>query len=113
MAIFIDGIGEVSMTLHCDPDFPVGSPCYMDGDNYIEPCTVDAEFFGIVERVEGSLAAVTVRGIAEVPFSGTFPGYGSVSLAADGQGGVHTYADGKKYTVLSADQTKKTIKIFL
>lgn len=113
MAIFIDGIGEVCMTLHCDPEFPVGSPCYMDGDNYIEACAEDADFFGIVERVEDSLAAVIVRGVAEVSYSGTFPGYGLVTLAADGQGGVHVCEEGRKYTVLSADPTKKTLKIFL
>lgn len=113
MAISVNGIGQVRITLQCDPDLPVGCPCYIEEDRYVEACAEGSSFFGIVENVDDIFAAVIIRGITSVPYSGNFPGYGQQKLAADGEGGVKADENGKEYTVISADTTAKTLFILL
>lgn len=113
MAVSTEGIGQVRITVKCNPEMTAGVPCYVDGESFVDICADGSEFVGIVDHVEGSLASVIIRGVVTVSYSGTFPGYGLVSLAGDGLGGVKAYADGEKYTVLSADRTKQTINILL
>lgn len=113
MAISMDGIGRVCVTMKCDTNMTAGAPCYIDSEYYVKACSEEDVFFGIVDKVDGGLASVVIRGVVTVPYSGNIPGYGPTPLAADGQGGIGQYDDAKEYPILAIDRINHTVTILL
>lgn len=93
---------------------PPGKPCKITANNTVGACAAGDKFFGVVSRVEGSVAGVIMGGYVELPYTGTTaPTVGHCALVADGTGGVKTDAGGVQYLVCKVDATNKIIGLFL
>ena len=113
MAISFGSIGEKYVTFLAADSAKKGEVCKVSTNCTAAGCAAGDEFCGLVREVEGGRAGVQLGGYMEVAFSGTMPSVGYATLAADGNGGVKSAQSGKKCLIVFADNSAKTIGLFL
>ncbi len=111
MKAAFEEIGYLAVTF-AQTGCAAGKVCKLGGNAAVAPCAAGDKFCGIAQSIRGGYAAVQVEGFAEVPYTGTAPGVGYVSLCADGSGGVKTGA-GREYLVVNVDTAAKIVTIKL
>ena len=78
-----------------------------------DSCVSSDRFCGVAYGIRGQAAAVQIRGMITVPYSGTAPKPGFSKLCADGTGGVKVSEAGESYLTLAVDTAAKTVTINL
>lgn len=114
MSVSFEAIQEQYVTFEAAESAASGKPCKITANNTVGACAAGDKFFGVVSRVEGSVAGVIMGGYVELPYTGTTaPTVGHCALVADGTGGVKADAGGVQYLVCMVDATNKIIGLFL
>lgn len=113
MFINFDDIGQVCVTFRGDPNTTVGAPCGLSRERTVELAGEGESFIGKVVSIRKQIANVVVKGFVTLPYSGTAPGVGYVSLAGDGAGAITVCDDGRAYLVVDVDTVNKTATILL
>ena len=116
MKVSFEGIGESVVTFYNDGESGAGAgvPVKMSGNGEISVCQDGDRFFGVALANEGDFAAVQTGGFVQLPYTGTAPGVGFATLAADGAGGVKAVTTGGgEFLVIEADTANKILGIML
>ncbi len=91
-----------------------GVPVKMTASNTVGPCAAGEDFCGLALELKVPYVTAQTGGFVSLPYSGTAPQPGYVSLAADGSGGVKSVASGgRQLLVINADTAKKTVGFML
>ncbi len=90
-----------------------GYPVSMSGNSKVSNAPDGAAPVGICLHVRSGIAAVQMKGYAEVSYTGTAPALGWASILSNGQGGVKTGAGGVSCLVVSVDTAAKTLGLYL
>ena len=101
MKVAFNSIGEHLVTFASN-GVNKGEPVKVSAAGTVSPCSAGDVFDGAAVDVRGGYASVALDGFVTLPYTGTAPGIGHVTLAADGSGGVKTAASGGR-TVLAVD----------
>ena len=112
MKFSYEGIGAWSATFAAQ-DVTEGQVVKLSASDTASPCAKGNPFIGVVISQHNGICGVQMGGLAEVPYSGSAPAVGKVSLTADGKGGVCTGESGEKYLVVSVDTVRSTCVIRL
>jgi hypothetical protein len=113
MSIAFNGIGEVMATFLTQGEVTGGIPVKLASNATVTPCTSGEAFLGIALEPRDGAAAVQIGGFVTVPYTGTAPKVGRVTLAADGSGGVTVSSGGVSLPVVSVDTIAQTAVIYL
>ncbi len=113
MSVSFEGVGQVCATF-LGGGLTEGQVVKMTGSGAVGACGADDAFFGVALCCKDDACTVQVGGFVSVSYSGTAPGVGWQTLAADGKGGVKTAAGGSvTCPVVDVDTTAKTVTILL
>lgn len=115
MSVAFQGIETLVVTFRTE-GVTAGKPAAMSANETVTDAADATAPVGLVLNQRGKLAAVQVKGFARMPYSGTAPGLGFVSLVADGQGGLRTAASsesGRSCLVVQVDETNHEVGVFL
>lgn len=113
MSVAFYGTQETVLSFEAGTSVTTGAPVVISDNNQVADAAAGAQMAGIALHVRNDIAAVQVRGYAEISFSGTAPGLGWVNLAADGSGGVKALAAGRSCLVVNVDTAAKTVGLYL
>ena len=97
-----DGIGAVVATFEAGEGVKGGQVVKMTGNGQVGPCESGDQFCGVALEPRAGIAGVQMKGFVTV--AGTGLALGRAILAADGQGGVKTAAEGVSATVVSVNE---------
>ena len=104
MNVSYEGIGAWSATFET-AYAREGQVVKLSAPRTVSLCTAGDAFCGVAGPVRGGVCGVQLGGLAEVSYTGTAPGVGSIILTADGSGGVCTAESGTAYWVLAVDES--------
>lgn len=71
MSVSFEAIQEQYVTFEAAESAASGKPCKITANNTVGACAAGDKFFGVVSRVEGSVAGVIMGGYVELPYTGT------------------------------------------
>ena len=112
MDISIQGYDTKFVTMRADEGCNKGSAATITQNGTVGPCTSGA-FIGFIAGVVGDYALVQTSGAVSVPYSGTAPALGYITLKADANGGIAALGEGESagraVTVVSAENGAATI----
>lgn len=108
MSISYEGIGHSSVTFPAGT-CTVGYPCKMGTDGKVANCAAGDKFCGVAEVIGNGWAGVQIHGFVTLPYTGTAPAKGFVTLVGNGSGGVKTDASGRAHLVVAVDATAATV----
>lgn len=97
-----DGIGTVVATFSVDEGVKGGQVVKVTGNGQVGPCSDSDKFCGVALEPRAGIAGVQMKGFVTV--TGTDLAVGAATLAADGNGGVKSAADGVSATVVSVNE---------
>lgn len=97
-----DGIGTVVATFSVDEGVKGGQVVKVTGNGQVGPCSDSDKFCGVALEPWAGIAGVQMKGFVTV--TGTGLAVGAATLAADGNGGVKSAADGVSATVVSVNE---------
>lgn len=112
MKVSFNGIGEKLVTFIND-GAEAGQVVKVSGAGTVAPCAEGERFEGLALFTEGGYAGVRLGGFVTAAYSGTAPGYGRATLAADGSGGVKVSETGASYLVVDKDTAAGTVTFCL
>lgn len=102
--ISFEGVGQVAATFYAPETVKAGAVVKLSGDSAVALCAAGDAFCGVaLADSRDGCAAVQVSGFAAVACADDAVTVGSVTLAADGNGGVKKVTDGKEYLVVADD----------
>ncbi len=109
MNISFEGIGQWAATFSC-ADVREGELVKVSGNGAVGPCGEGESFCGQVISMGkgGDACAVQLGGFVTAGFTGNAPGLGWCGLSGDGDGGVKTDPEGRKYLVAEVDADAST-----
>ena len=114
MAISFNAIGQAHVSFSAAESAQAGKVCRLTENGTVGACEAGDSFCGVVTEVRCGVAAVTMSGFVELPYSGEAPAVGYQTLAADGAGGVKTVtAGGRSLLVVMVDSANETVGVFL
>ena len=111
--ISFDSIHETLVTFAAASGLQAGQVCKVTADGTVGACSNGDVFCGVAGPIRKGSVGVQMGGYAEVPYTGTKPGYGYVTLAANGSGGVKAAESGKTCCVVKVDTTAGVVGLFL
>ena len=93
----------------------VNTPVKVGAAGTVKKCSEGDEFDGYAVHLDNGMAAVRLHGLVTAYYSGdTAPGFGTVRLVADGDGGVMlAESGGRRCTVVDKDATEETVTFFM
>ena len=106
-------IGQVCATFASRGESAPGQVCSICNNDTVELCGVECDFCGIVAQSHGDYVSVIVKGFVTVPYTGSDPSVGYVSLSGDGTGNIRTCPDANSYLITKVDTVNKTVTILL
>ena len=113
MSVSFEGVGQVCATF-LGGGLTEGQVVKMTGNGTVGGCEAEDAFCGVALCCKEDAGTVQVGGFVSVGYSGSAPGVGWKTLAADGKGGVKTAASGGvTCPVVDVDTTMKTLTILL
>ncbi len=114
MSISFQGMGEQLVSFEAGT-VTAGAPVSMSANGKVADSGNGDAFIGVaIHRSDDGFAAVQLGGFATLSYSGTAPGLGWQSMAADGNGGVKAVSeDGRPCLVVSVDTTGHQVGLFL
>ncbi len=114
MAISFNAIGQSHVSFSAAESAKAGQVCKLTANGTVGACAEGESFCGVVTDVRGGVAAVTMSGFVELPYTGTAPAVGYQTLAADSAGGVKTVTTGgRSLLVVQVDSANGTVGVFL
>jgi hypothetical protein len=116
MSISYEGIGQWAATFEAAAGVAAGKVVKVSANGKVAACAAGEDFCGVALSLSrgGDACAVQLGGMAVVSYSGTMPGVGFKTLAADGSGGVKTVTTGgRSFLVASVDLSTRTVSIVL
>jgi len=113
MAISFNAIGRTDVSFADAGTAQAGKVCKVTANGTVGACAEADNFCGVVREVRAGVAAVTMAGYVELPYSGAAPAVGYQTLAADGAGGVKLATGGRNLLVVQTDSAAKTVGVFL
>ena len=111
MKISFEGIGENLVTF-IGRDVKPGDPVKVSDAGTVSACAAGEAFDGFVAGLSGDYAGVILGGAVSVPYSGSAPGFGSVELCADGNGGVRS-GSGSRCLVVDVDDVENSVTFII
>ena len=112
MSVAFYGTQEVVLSFEAGT-VTAGYPVVISENNKVADAESGKAPAGIALHVRKDIAAVQVKGYAELPYIGTAPALGWANVAADGSGGVKTDAGGLSCLVVNVDTAAKTVGLYL
>lgn len=112
MSVSFGGLLESTATFKTAASITAGKLVKMSANGTVAACSDGDKFCGYVVSGDGSYAAVQVRGIVTVPYTGTAPSVGFASLVSDGTG-VKTSNSGREHLVISVDSTGSKVTFLI
>ena len=110
--ISFKGFDQKILTFKVASAIDAGTPVKISANSTVAKAGANAAFVGIVSSDDA--AGVIMGGYVELPYSGdSAPALGTVTVAADGNGGITAASTGRTVTVLTVDTTAKTVGIIL
>ncbi len=112
--VSFEGIGEMMATFYAGSGVEAGQVVKVDGDSTVAPCAAGERFHGVVMSVKDGCAVVQVAGFAQLPCADSAVTAGTVSLTADGNGGVKDASAGGtavELLAVSAGDGTVTVKL--
>ena len=118
MKVSFEGIGEKVITFYnkAQGGAAAGDPVCIAANATVGKASAGVKFFGVAIAAAEDFAAVQTGGFVQLPYTGTAPALGFVSLSADGNGGVKTPGAGDKfgeYLVIDVDTANTLVGIML
>ena len=105
MSVSFEGVGQVCATF-LGGKLTEGEVVKVTENGTVGACAADDGFCGVAICGKDDACTVQVRGFVTVGYSGTAPGMGWRTLAADGKGGVNCL-------VADVDAAVKTVTMML
>ena len=105
MSVSFEGVGQVCATF-LGGKLTEGELVKVTENGTVGACAADDGFCGVAICCKDDACTVQVRGFVTVGYSGTAPGMGWRTLAADGKGGVNCL-------VADVDAAVKTVTMML
>ena len=105
MSVSFEGVGQVCATF-LGGKLTEGEVGKVTENGTVGACAADDGFCGVAICCKDDACTVQVRGFVTVGYSGTAPGMGWRTLAADGKGGVNCL-------VADVDAAVKTVTMML
>ena len=112
-SISMQGLGAQCLSAKKGAAVTPGYPCHFTANHTVANTASNGTFCGVIIGVRGSLVTVQYRGFVTLSYSGTAPGIGYNTLAADGAGGVKSAQSGNSYLVVSVDTSARTVCVLL
>lgn len=114
MDSIIKGFETKEVTLFCDDSVNTNSVVMLTSA-YTVSLPADGEpFCGLCTNITDSFASVVLKGVTDVPYSGSAPSVGYVRLSSDGAGAVKVDdTNGREYLVIAVNSETKTLEILL
>ena len=100
------------ITLLCEDNDTSGVVC-MKENNTCGIAASDDKFLGIMVNNRNGVAAVQVKGYAEIKYSGDALELGIEKVCCDGEGGIKSAENGREVIVLSVDTSDNTVSIIM
>jgi len=114
MKVGFSGTAEVVLSFEAeDAAVTPGYPVSLCGNDQVADAPAGAIPIGIGLQERCGIAAVQMKGFAEVPYSGAAPQLGWNSLLADGAGGLKAGSDGLPCLVVHVDTEANTLGLYL
>lgn len=108
MHVSFEEIGRMSVTLPAGT-CKAGQVCKVNASGKADTCAAGDKFCGVAETIRGSIAGVQLHGFVTLPYTGTAPTMGYVTLSANGSGGVKVDTNGASYLTVQVNTTAKTV----
>ncbi|MEA4994363.1 MAG: hypothetical protein VB060_11195 [Oscillibacter sp.] len=114
MNISFEGIGQWAATFSCT-EVRKGEMVKVSGNGSVGPCGEGEDFCGQVISMGkgGDACAVQLGGFVTAGYTGSAPVLGWCGLSGDGDGGVKTDAERRKYLVAEVDAVAGTVTFAL
>lgn len=112
MSVSFGGLLESTATFKTAASITAGKLVKMSANGTVAACSDGDKFCGYVVSDDGSYAAVQVRGVVTVPYTGTAPSVGFASLVSDGTG-VKASNSGREHLVISVDSTGSKVTFLI
>ena len=116
MKVSFEGIGECVATFYnsASAAAKTGQPVKLGGNGTVAACAAGDSFLGVAVAADEDFAAVQLQGFVTLPYTGTAPTAGYVTLGADGSGGVKTVSTGGRGCwVIQVDTAASTVGFML
>lgn len=114
MNISLNDAGALCVSMEAQEGLKAGDLCKITGNCKVGKAAAGDVAFGLVKLVRDGVATVQVEGYAKLPYSGTAPGLGYTTLAADNAGGMKSVSTGgKAYFVCEVDTTAGRLGLLL
>lgn len=114
MSMYYEGIGQTVATFAAGSGVKEGMVCKLSANGAVAVCSAADPFHGMALHVDQAGAAVVLRGLVTVSYTGTTaPSVGLNTLTADGAGGVTVAQSGQSILAVHVDTTAKTVTILL
>ena len=116
MKVSFEGIGECVATFYNSTSAPAqaGQPVKVGESGTVAACSDGEAFLGVAVAADGDFSAVQLQGFVTLPYTGSAPTPGFVTLGADGSGGVKTVGTGGRGCwVIQVDTAASTVGFML
>lgn len=106
------GFLEEYITLLCQ-DTEKSGVVTINDNNTCAIAEADQDFVGVMANNRNGIAAVQVKGYAEVSYTGDNMAVGIMKVCCDGEGGIKLTDTGREVIVLSVDTDSNTVAIIM
>ncbi|MBR0412102.1 MAG: hypothetical protein IJI47_00850 [Eubacterium sp.] len=115
MSISFKGYENKTITFEAAEGLTAGAPVTVDANGKAANASADGYFVGVCTAIRNGWASVQTEGYVEVPYTGTAPSHGLVSLVAAGESKVKAGGDGDiaLYKVIKVDTENTTVGFIL
>lgn len=110
---FYKGFNENVCTFAVSGGINAGHPVQLCANNTVSAANDGGKFHGVALLCRNDAVSVQLTGYVELPFTGSQPNVGLISLVADGNGGVKVSDAGCEYLVVNVDTENKTVGFML
>lgn len=108
--ICLQGYNSKYITMMGEGEIAPGDLVVMSANNTVKKAA-SGKFVGVAHSIRGEYVLVQTGGFAVLPYSGSAPSIGFVTLAADSQADAVSDASGREVLVTEVDSTAKTIGV--
>ncbi len=114
MDSIIKGFETKEVTLYCDETVNAKNVVMLERGYSVCIPAEGEPFCGLCTNKNDTYASVVLKGVTEVPYSGSAPSVGYAKLSSDGAGAVKADdTNGREYLVISVNSGEKTLEIML
>lgn len=112
MSVSFGGLLESTATFKTASAIDAGKLVKMSANGTVSACADGDKFCGYVVSSDSSYAAIQLKGIVTVSYTGTAPSVGFAALVSNGTG-VKASNSGREHLVISVDSTAGTVTFLI